>query len=388
MKKFLLSTLILGILVAGVFAQDTPSTRTYNSYEMGLSFDYPSSWKLVEDAPAKKGGINLDIFKKKKKKAPSGPKQTEKETLFYIPVGDHTAKLEIFSALYDDTPELWETIQSRANEQLKREVQKQWREEILGVPLLLTKIGYDDVGQPTTVLTGLVYSRTPRKMQFRLTAPTDQYADAEYAFRQALQSLHTIAGEMPQPEDPNHPLDKSAYAAPTPQKATKITSLEAPKPNGGKIVKGAVALPVAFGERKAVLTFPAGWTGTQAADGSVALTHPGLNGSVTVTLFSSLDSDAPQSAILKASAASLDQFKSVSDRKEVAAETSLAGASTDAIWRTGVTAAGPLLTCDAVGATGDYYWMAKFRREGGALTVDERKLLDLLIDGMSLDPTP
>ncbi len=407
MNKLIL-TACLGVIFSGMaVAQDTvnkdratkkgkaaaaapaPTTQTFTDYDMGLAFDYPPSWILVEDArDPKKKGINLDILKKKKKKPLTGPKQTGKETLFYIPADSRTANLEIFEAQYDQTPDLWETIQTDANKQLKRDVLKQWREEILGVPLLLTKIGYTDAtGTKMDVLTGLMYSRVPNKMQFRLTAPEENYDTAEYNFRQVLQTLRTVAGDMPQPEDPNHPLDKSAYMAKPDTKPTKQMSFVAEVPDPAKARKGEVVVPMTVSSKKVALSLPAGWTSEVSKDNVVSLHNPAVAGTITVNVATTLDSDPPQSAVLKASGQMLNDFTTVTKRNELLRDFSTAGASTDVIWRTGTGAKGPLTSCEASGSTGDLYWVLRYRLEGAASPA-EVKLVDALLDGMSADPVP
>ena len=275
-----------------------------------------------------------------------------------------------------------------ANKQLKRDVLKQSREEILGVPLLLTKIGYTDAtGTKMVVLTGLMYSRVPNKLQFRLTAPEENYDSAEYNFRQVLQTLRTVEGDMPQTEDPNHPLDKSLYLVKTDKKPTKEMVFEIPKADPAKAKKGEVAVPMTVSERKILLTLPAGWTSEVSKDNLITLHKPGVSGAITVSVATTLDSDPPQSAVLKASGQALDDYAAVTNRTESMQDFSTAGASTDVIWRAGTSAKGALSTCEASGATGDLYWILRYRLDG-VPTATEMKLVSALLDGISADPAP
>lgn len=394
MKKLLLAAGVGVLLVSQALAQDPPKANTpaeaptltvpYTNFALGLSFDHPAIWKLVEDPKEKKRLLDLNIFKKKPPK--NTLKRASDETLFYIPVGDRTATLEIFGALYDQTPELWEEVQQQVNSQLNRKIEKQWREEIMGVPLLLTKLSYPDEGETTIALSGLVYSRTPYKLQFRLTAPSIAYDQAEYELRQALQSIKTVQGDLPQAEDPNNPLTSSAYIN-KPTKPPKVTVLGSDKPEVVKIKKGEVAIPLTVSERKLVLTLPAGWTFDAPQNGVIVLHNPAVSGTVTVSVYSTLDSDPPEAAIIKASGASLNDYASVALRQEVQRDSSLAGAKLNAVWRTGQASAGTMTTCDAVGATGDNYWVLRYRLQGPPNS-KERKLIEALTDGMSADPAP
>jgi len=407
MNKLLLTAAMMATIVGSAFAQDTvnkdqpptktdqatpaatTTTKTYTNFEIGMAFDYPSTWVYVADPKKAKSKslIPPDLFRKKAKKGPVAPgKQVQDEALFYIPSGAHTSNFEVYSALWDQTPDLWESIQVDANKELKRSVVKQWREEILGVPLLLTKIAYDDAAGHEVGLIGLVYSRTPYKMAFRITAPDENYDAAEYEVRQALLSLRTTQGGLPVPEDPNHPLDKSAYTNVVNRAPAEVV-ITGHKVDPKKIKKGAVALPLSIADKKVVLTMPEGWTSTVGTDGTVTLHNAAVTGDVMISVASTLDSDPPQAAILKTSAQSLDLFSKVESRNETMEEITTGGASTDTIWRTGTSDKGAITSCDSVGATNDLYWILRYRMDG-AMTPAMKKALAELIDGMSVDPAP
>ncbi len=404
MNKLLLSASLTCLLFGSALAQDptnkdkatgtqtaaAPTTKTFTDYQMGMAFDYPSTWTLVTDPAPKKKKSLLDVssvFKKKKRAQPTGAKQSTQETLFYLPTSGHAANLEIYSALFDQTPELWESVQADAAKNLNRKIDKQWREEILGVPLLLTKFSYDDAGGPVYTLSGLIYSRTPYKMQFVLTANTDDFDAAEYQMRQAFQSLRTTSGALPVAEDPNHPLDKTAYINVV-NKAPKVLVMSVPTVDPAKAKKGEVVVNATAAGQKVLLTMPTGWSAdAPAADGTITLHNAALTGMMTVIVASVADSDPPQSAILKATAQSLDLFNKVTNRGETTHKFSIAGAETDTIWRTGEGANGAMTTCEAYGQTGDNYWLIRYQLKG-SIGADERKAIDTLIDSMSVDPAP
>src|SRR5262245_36892543 len=99
MRKALFSSLLVCALMASAFAQDsankqptaTPTVaaatapQTFTDYQMGMAFDYPSTWTLVMDPNAKKDkkgfDINRVLGKRRKKNQPVGPKQINDETL-------------------------------------------------------------------------------------------------------------------------------------------------------------------------------------------------------------------------------------------------------------------------------------------------------------------
>jgi len=402
MNKLLLSTAFACLLMGFATAQQdpankdqaagkstaAPTTKTFTDYQMGMAFDYPSTWTLVTDPEPKKKKALVDlgsILGKKRKAVPAAGKQSTQETLFYVPTSGHAADLEIYSALWDQTPELWESVQADAAKNLNRKVVKQWREEILGVPLLLTQLSYDDAGGPVYTLSGLVYSRTPYKMQFVLTANMEDFESADYEVRQALQTLRTTSGALPVAEDPNHPLDKTAYVNVN-NKAPQVLVMSLPPADPTKAKKGSVVVNATAAGQKVLLTMPAGWSvDGPAADGTITLHNAAITGTITVTVASVVDSDPAQSAILKATAQSLDLFDKVTQRDEVTNKFSTAGAETDTIWRNGQTASGPMTTCEAYGSTGDNYWLLRYQLKG-TTSAEERKAIEALVDGMSVDP--
>jgi hypothetical protein len=362
------------------------TSKTYSDYEIGMAFDYPSNWVMVADPkPGKGNPIDAIIGKKSKKnKKLANGKQAHGEGLFYVPAGTRTANFEVYSALWSDTPDLWETVQADANKQLNRQVVKQWREEILGVPLLLTKIAYDDAAGHEVGLVGLVYSRTPYKMAFRLTCDDENYDAAEYSIRQTLQSLRTLDGGLPQPEDPNHPLDKTAYTSVVNKPRAEVV-ITGHRPDPKHVKKGTVSLSQTVSGKNYVLTMPDGWTSTVATDGTITLHSAAVSGDVVVNLATTLDADPPQGVIIRNSGKSLDLFTKVDARNENIDQLTTGGATTDTVWRTGTGAKGALFTCDSVGSTNEAYWILRYQLDG-TITPAAKKALEALIDGLSLDP--
>ena len=151
----------------------------YRNPELNLGFNHPKSWVFTTD----KKGV----------------------TRATLPVANavERAKLEVFSVAYNAEPDLWETIEKDFLKQAKGEVVRQWREEIMGVPLLLTQGTYKDKGDAREILSGLMYARAPRKLRFRLIGSPEGFENVEYEFRKVLQTLHSIDGTKPTSEDPN-----------------------------------------------------------------------------------------------------------------------------------------------------------------------------------------
>jgi hypothetical protein len=341
-----------------VLAAPSGQDSVYSNPELGFAMTHPSTWQVS----TRRGDSRI-----------------------LIPIGTtgDQAILEIYGAMDRSEPDVWQTIQLRANEQLKREVRRQWQEEILGVPLLLTKVAYENKGTPTTALVGLLYVAKPRKMMFRLTSPSEHYDSMEFEFRSALQTLRTLDNTLPRAEDPSKPLPTTPTRTTRP---TVITSVRQDAAGGREVQKGEVAVPTRAAGREVVLHLAAGWAAAPHGEEFV-VTHPDLKGTATVRVESTLDSVSPLRALFLASGQSLQDFTKVARRDEPRPRQNRAGAQTNVIWRFGQKGAEDLTTCEAVGSIGDFYWVLTYRFNG-KLSAGEQKLLESLVDAMSVDRMP
>jgi hypothetical protein len=334
-----------------------PDTATYSNRSLGISFTHPSDWQVSTTG-------------------------RESRILMPIPDSEERAELHIFAADFRDEPDIWQTTQVRINEQLGRQVVRQWQEEILGVPFLLTRIQFVEKEVPKVSLTGLVYSATPSKLLFRLTASPVNFEKAEFEWRQALQSLRTLSGAIPAAEDPNRPPEERR---PTTGSTRSVTFREE-KRDPSEFVKAPVVVEVTAAGRELELRLPQGWAADREPECKVlVLRHPDLRAPVKLLVASSLDSDAAIRALFKASDESLQQFTSVSRREEPNPRVNRAGARLMQIWRTGRSRDGDLFTGDAAGATGDFYWLLSYRAESKDQLNRDRRLIESLIDAMSVE---
>jgi len=280
----------------------------------------------------------------------------------------------------------WQDTQIPVAAEFKRTIDRQWQEEVLGIPLLLTKTsGVDAHGVPDVVLTGLLYSASKNKMLFRLTCSAEDFDEANTAWRTAFQTLRTTDGSKAQADDPNKKLSKDQLeqkpSGPLP--VTMVgTDSRAPK-----LIKGTVVVPGKAGGKSALIHLPVGWTAAVQKDGTWLVTARGLEGPLTMSLASTLDSDPVDSALLKLSGTSLNDFASVTDRTDIEARRNKAGGTVSAVFRTGASAKGQLTSFEAAVNTGDVY--ALFHWEAPALlTPTQRHVLDDLLSEATIDTTP
>ncbi len=352
------------------------ATQTYTNTFIGISFSHPATWKIE----AKKNDVWITIP---------------------IREGGGVAALNLVPASFNAETEIWQKSQEHINNQMGLEMVRQWQEEILGVPLLMTKVRSSPgklasaikavPGLPSDqslfTLVGLVYSATPRKLLFRLSATEGLFDDAEFALRQVLQSLRTADGRLPTPEDPKRTPEPAAPAGRRPEAPPKMTTIGPKTVNPASIPykrapKVHEALPA---RRKVGFYYPEGWSVEAAENGPLTFKHLASGFSLKLSIHSTLDSDPPVRALIKAAAESLKQFESVDGRDETAAAKNQAGAYIARIWRTGKSKDGAIISFEAVGGTSDFYCLMTWQGTG-ALDPELKKRVQEMLEQISVEP--
>lgn len=356
-------------------AAPADQTATYANEWIGISLNHPTDWKVAS-------------------------KKQDAWVTIPLKAGTMVAGLNLVAATFNGETDVWQKSQEHINNQLGFEVMRQWQEEILGVPFLLTKVrsGPGKLAsatkavpalpkdQPLITLIGLVYSATPRKLMFRLTAPEGGYDDAEFLMRSSLQSLRTLDGKLPQPEDPNRKLDPNEPppTAPVRPPARTVIGSKPEESNGAK-ARAENVFEAEAAKKKIGFYFPAGWTVEKAEDGKLNLKSAEPPVTLTLELNSTLDSDPPLRALMKASAESLKSFDTVARRDENTPRTNKAGALVIRVWRTGQAASGLLWSFESVGGTPEFYYLLKARGVG-ELSASVRSALEDLVEKISVEP--
>ncbi|MBS1715903.1 MAG: hypothetical protein JST30_16365 [Armatimonadetes bacterium] len=330
-----ITSLLLATLLAA--PQDK---ATFRDPKFGLQFEYPKTWK----ARSGRGVTTIEIpFEEKK-----------------------TATVQLFGGKFKDTAEQWQLIQSEVNRAMGRPVERQWQEEFLGVPMLLTKVRYTTKKVDTVAITGLLYTAFEMKMNFRLEAPAEVAESAENQWHDVLLSLRTITGELPNPEDPNRPVEK-----PVPEKPTTVWKPEVsdkPPVRGKQIRSVTDSAGVAY-----KVYVPEGW----ALDGS-KLVDKSVKGEVTFEIKMGVAQDA-SSALFEGARADLDQFKSVDLREDPAPGPVGSGALVGKVFRSGRTDGGFLAVGRVVGVCEGVYWTVRYRGTSQQDYRKDRSALDALV---------
>lgn len=329
--------------------------------DLGLAMTHPDDWQIT-----------------------TVKKSNDVKALIPIEGSSQKAVLELYHVSFNSEKDVWQLGQKAINERMKREVMRQWEEELLGVPMLLTKVNFVDKDGPQILMTGLIYSRTGKKLMFRLAAAPDDFDKAEFAWRETMNTFRT--GRQWTPEDPTQKPDPNApVKTPMPTPAiVKPKSLD----EETKTTKPPVAIAATVAGRKVEFRIPGEWAGKVLENGSIALTHPDVAGTVSVTLATTLDSDPPEKALLAASSLSLKDYQKVSKRDETRPAKNRAGSSVATVWRSGTTGQGDLFTCDAVGSNGDFYFVLAYRTANAGKVGAERKLIESLLQNCTVEVLP
>ena len=353
--------------------QAAQDTQTYTDPKLGLSFAHPTTWLLESPAPVADSGKRSH----KKKKGASTD-----SVHFKVPLtgAAEDGDLLIMRASFSGSKEVWQQVQVDANKSLKRTVDRQWNQEILGVPLLLTRISYSDNGADKTTLTGLLYTDTNDKLLFRLTGPTSDFDKAQYEFTEAMQTLRTTNNELPKEQDPDHPSQ--------PVTTVNDRGLKHPlylPPGQQRAIISPIAVPMVVSTKNVELRIPRGWTAEHVEGNTLQLTNPKLSYPVKIHLATTLDSDPVSTALGKQCADSLTEFDKVEHRYDSPIEPNQADCVLATVWREGRGSKGPLITLDAAGKSGDFYFIASCRPIAGETAAVQKKILFDLLDQISIE---
>lgn len=349
------------ILFAALIAMGHPAqdTATFSDSVLGLAFTHPKTWTQV--------------------------KKTKDTVRYSIPIDGSAggAELEIIRSPFSADKELWQTIQVRANETLQREVVRQWEQDIFQVPMLFTQVNWTDKGTPKTTMSGLYYTRTPLKMLVRLTAPSGDFEKVRYEFQTALESLRTLDGAAPKEDDGSAKYEPKKKPEPPPVKPTIIDTGK----RDVKYVKAPVTVPLTVSTKPVTLHLPEGWKSEVDESGKVTLKHEKLSAPIVLEVRYGLDSEPPNEALTKRAASSLNDFKAGIVREDKYPKENRGGCVVGTVSRTGKTEGGDLLTFDAAGLQGDFYFLMSFRGTTNSTFAADKKLIRELLDLVSLEAT-
>lgn len=320
-------------------------TQTQTSRVHGLQWNVPKAWKVT----------------------------TKKDVVTYlIPTSAGPTKVEVYATNYRRAASAWQGLQLQANQDLKRTIDRQWEEELMGVPLLLTKVSYS--GKQTLI--GLLYTATEGKFHFRLEANSDSYEESEQKWRAVLNSLRPIGTKMPKVEDGTSPLE-----TPEPPKPTAVVFNVANQK--AELTKNKVEVTVA--NRQVVVRLPDKWALNKSGEG-FDLSHPKLSTAARVTFLSTLDSPEAGVTAMNWLNKDLANFKQVSYRENYGPKPNKAKNQVFFGLRTGTNEKGPRQALAAVGENSGFYWFLVHETTRDESTfASDRKLLAEFIERVGIE---
>lgn len=355
-------TVLPWLLVIVGQGQTPPRTAPFSDGLLNLQFERPAEWK-PGPPPLKKG------------------QRPAKDTIFFtVPIKDskEVAYLELVRTSFSGKIETWQSVQAEAFNQTKREVVRQWQQDILNVPMLFTKGVGIDGSTPRTYVAGLMYVRGPYKMLVKLNAPSAVFDQVNSEVLASFESLRTIDGTALEIEDPNRKFD--------PKEWKNRTRIQKPIVLGGATTapsNAAAGVPFEVANRKLLLKVPTGIKATIVGTKARIVGEAGVELAV-IDFYSTLDSESPKVVISQHAAKSLEAFSTVSSRVDTDS-TNQWGCQTQSYCREGIGPKGNQLVFAAVFGMNEAYGVLSFSTTDSAKGRAQRQKVLAFLDKVSID---
>lgn len=352
-------TTAFALLLAWAVPQGTDGVR-FDHLETGFQLTVPREWKLQKTR-------DLHRF------------------TFTVTGTDRKATLEVYGVTFTGDIPTWQAVQTNSAKQLKREIVRQWQEEILTVPMLMSRTKWEEKnGLAKSSEAGLIYADTRRKFLWLLVSGADDFDQASVQVRNVLQTISTEGGKLPKPFDPTVPQSEDLRR---PDRPEKRTTWKSPDAGAKEPVKGDKTTETTAGTIPVLLRYAGDWTFASDA-GVLTATHPSVSGKVTFRTYSASESDPPGRVLLRQAGQSLDQFDKVAKRDEFGPERSTSGGQLMSIWREGSNKNGAFYALDIVGSSGDYFWLLGWTTTDAKTATAQRDLIAKLAQSLSIEPKP
>lgn len=332
---------ITALLVASALLSPQQETREFKDKDMDLAFQYPREWKV--------------------KKISFGQ-------AFEFKVDGQPCEVRLINMDMEYPADLWQKSVSDIALNRNQTVERQWEEELLGVPLLLSRLFDETSGNPTTTLVGLLFSNAKNKLNFRVEAPTPVFTQAEQLWRNVLATARPLSGQLP---------GQAGTKTPEPS-TTTTTNTKEPKAVviGGKkntTVEYKTAPTRLLVDTSATIFgyFPDGWTISDAK-----ATHPGIKGTIEVTAGTGAK-DTARKLWLSLAGRRLGEMDSVAARQDKSNIINTAGYETFSIWRKGPKDGSEVAHFVASGWKDGLYWVYTWDGTGADLDASLTALEEL-----------
>jgi hypothetical protein len=311
--------MILPFLCAAVAFQDD-SLKDYANPATDMRLKYPSSWSLKKDKYADELRFKVD---------------------------GKDVYVELMGIEMNFPAQHWQDVTREINTNGDRAVLRQWEEELLGVPLLLTKVRDLSKTDVEIAITGLILSNRPQKMLFRLHTPESVAVSAEEQWNKVMLSADTISGKLPSEAAPVSPTAGSAGTTSVGTTPGKVQVIEAPTGSPKKVKRGSERIPLDV-DRGTFLYIDEGWT---LKEGTLS------NGSILIQFTQGIGEErVARSEWLLVCGAALDRLNTITNRIEPEAKFWESGFKGTYMERRGTTASGSEVQWVAYGWMGGYFY--------------------------------
>ena len=314
-----------------------PPMKNYENKVLDLKFQHPAEWRVRKERL-------YDTFE--------------------FRIEGTLVRVQLLVTQMSASKEHWQKVNLDINSQNGRQVLRQWEEELLNVPLLMTKVREGEPGNVTISLSGLLLSVRQDKLLFRLYAPENVAEQAEAAWFKVLLSADSLSGKLPS-ETPATAEDPKTKPNDNPPPVV-VMRPEANRP--GKIERGPIRVQV---DANAGLFayLPTGW---EAKDGRLHHTS-GLSVSLGVTTG---EEALGRREYLRLGGTMLKELATVGQREELEPKANRAGSKVTRLTRNGTNADGKAVNqWIAFGFEGGYSWVIgwsgtseEFAKQKAALT--------------------
>lgn len=327
-------------------------TKTYKDKSLDLSFERPAGWEH---------------------------KKTKYGERFEFAAADGTtAVVQLFKTKFRQPTEVWQELQTQVATHMGRKVARQWEEQILGVPLLMTRIEYEETSARKATVVGLLYTATSEKLNFRINASLDSIDGVESAWRAALLTLRTLSGELPQKDDPSKPIVVTTKN----EKGQRVDRLRVEE--NKRLAKAPNSATIFSLGRKVAVTLPKNWTIEQNGDEAV-LRVPTLSKPIDLIVVPGGAAQA-ESALADANSTTFGEFGLVTLRDETAWRRNLFGAQSITSVRIGKdTKDVPLSIVSVVGTKSGIVWLFQYSTADEKTYRREKAVIDDLVLHLTLE---
>lgn len=341
-----ITTLLAGIVV-GLAPQDQPvQTKVVQEKKLDLQLDVPRPWNVRRTSYGQELRFKVDG-------------QDVNVRLIVAP-------LPPSQGLYQESVRDVQASQGNM-------VVRQWEEEILGVPLLLTQLTVPDktdaTKPATTRLMGLLYGGQKDAFSFQLETLEAAYPAAEQQWRNALLTIRTISGSLPTQAGQAPPDDPEPVR---PQNEVKVHVVR-PDDGAPKEPKFGPVRVVADESAGLFAYLPEGWSASEEG----VLKGPNTTTTITLSVGAGTKEVTRRTYFSKAGSL-LSTLTKVEKRHEPKPSVNNAGFETEWMERFGPTADGQGGHRVAFGWSGTLYWTITAQGSQQALEADRRALASLI----------